>query len=666
MSEFRVTAISKLHAEFRVPGDKSMSHRAAILGGLSNGVCTIRNFLPSEDCVNTLNAMKALGAEVEVIDELSGYGPHNLRIHGQSMKLSAPAAPIDCGNSGTGMRLLAGLLAGQTFTSELFGDASLSSRPMGRITKPLGEMGANIECLGEKPGCAPLRIHPAKLSPITYDMPVASAQVKSAVLLAGLFADGETTVIQPADTRDHTERMMESFGVATRREGQAITIRGGQVPQACDFTVPGDVSSAAFWLVAAAALPGSRLLLKDVGLNPTRTAILKVLGRMGAHMSEVFHESEGEPIGNIEIHGAPLKGTTIFIEEVPNLIDEIPVIAVAAALAEGRTIIRNAKELRVKETDRITTVVNNLRAMGGVVEEFDDGMEIEGGHPLHAAVIDSFGDHRIAMAFAIAGLFAKGETVIRNTECVNTSYPGFSHHLAAILGERSELADFELPVVPPRAAHFAIAIDGPAASGKSTLAKRLAARLGLVMVNSGTMYRAVTWKVLQKNIDPHDTAAVIALLERMEIQCGSRDNHSTILIDGIDPGDVLRGEEVNAHVSIVSAIPEVREKLIALQRGYLAHSSVVMEGRDIGSVVFPDTPYKLYIDAAEHVRAARRGDEGLVDSITRRDAADSARKTAPLVVADGATVLDTSDHSIESAVEAAIGILKEQGLAIAE
>lgn len=447
MSEFRVKAISTLHAEFSVPGDKSMSHRAAILGGLSNGVCTIRNFLPSEDCVNTLNAMKSFGASVEVLAELEGYGPVHLKIHGRSMKLSAPAAPIDCGNSGTGMRLLAGLLAGQPFTSELFGDASLSSRPMGRITVPLGQMGAHIETLGEKPGCAPLRIHPATLAPITYDMPVASAQVKSAVLLAGMFAEGATTVVQPAETRDHTERMLASFGVATRREGNAISLDGGQVPAACDFTVPGDISSAAFWLVAAAALPGSRLLIKDVGLNPTRTAILKVLSRMGAHMMEIEHQSEGEPIGNIEIHGAPLKGTTIFESEVPNLIDEIPVIAVAAALAQGRTVIRNAKELRVKETDRITTVVNNLRAMGATVEEFEDGMEIEGGRPLHGAVIDSFGDHRIAMAFAIAGLFAEGETVIRNTECVNTSYPGFAHHLDAILRERQDAADFTLPTV---------------------------------------------------------------------------------------------------------------------------------------------------------------------------------------------------------------------------
>jgi 3-phosphoshikimate 1-carboxyvinyltransferase len=665
MSEFRVTAISKLHAEFRVPGDKSMSHRAAILGGLSNGVCTIRNFLPSEDCLNTLNAMKALGAEVEVLEELAGYGPVHLRIHGRSLKLDAPPAPIDCGNSGTGMRLLAGLLAGQPFTSELFGDASLSSRPMGRITVPLGQMGANIECLGEKPGCAPLRIHPAKLSPITYQMPVASAQVKSAVLLAGLFADGETTVVQPAVTRDHTERMMASFGIITRQEGDAITIQSGQVPQACDFTVPGDVSSAAFWLVAAAALPGSRLLVKDCGLNPTRTAILKVLTRMGAHMIEIVHETSGEPIGNIEIHGAPLKGTTIYPSEVPNLIDEIPVIAVAAALANGRTVIRNAKELRVKETDRITTVVNNLRAMGGVVEEFEDGMEIEGGHPLHGAVIDSFGDHRIAMAFAIAGLFAKGETVIRNTECVNTSYPGFAHHLAAILRERSEPADFEVPVISNKK-HFAIAIDGPAASGKSTLARLLAGHLGLTMVNSGAMYRAVTWRVLKEGVDPRDSVAVIRLLEHMDIRCDRKGMFSSISIDGIDPEAELRSEAVNANVSTVSAIPEVRRHLIRMQRAYLETGSVVMEGRDIGSVVFPDTPYKIYVDADERVRAARRGGDGEVDSIAKRDDADSTRKTAPLMVADGATVLDTSDLDIESAVGAALQILRKQGLPIGD
>jgi 3-phosphoshikimate 1-carboxyvinyltransferase len=448
MPDFRVTSISSLQAEFSVPGDKSISHRAAILGGLANGTCAIRNFLPSEDCLNTLNAMAALGARHEVLETLAGYGPTELVIHGRSMRLSPPAAPIDCGNSGTGMRLLAGLLAAQPFDSELFGDASLSSRPMGRITKPLAEMGALIATLGEKPGCAPLRIRGTKLRPIRYEMPVASAQVKSAILLAGLFADGETTVIQPAETRDHTEQMFASFGMAIHRTGNAITLTGGQSPQACDFTVPGDISSAAFWLVAAAAMPGSHLRIREVGLNPTRTAILNVLSRMGAHIHEALHSATGEPIGNLEIQGTSLTGTSLKPEEIPNLIDEIPVLAVAAALASGTTEIRNARELRVKETDRIATVVTNLRAMGAEVEEFDDGMVIHGGRPLHAAELDSFGDHRIAMAFAIAGLFASGETVILNTGCVNTSYPGFHHHLRAIMDHASTPFAFTLPTAP--------------------------------------------------------------------------------------------------------------------------------------------------------------------------------------------------------------------------
>jgi 3-phosphoshikimate 1-carboxyvinyltransferase len=447
MSSLRVKSISSLHAEFSVPGDKSISHRAAIFGGLSNGVCEISNFLPSEDCLNTLNAMRSLGAHYEVLEELKNYGPIKLRIQGKSMQLSAPESPIDCGNSGTGMRLLAGLLAGQKFTSELFGDDSLSSRPMGRITVPLAEMGANLETLGQKPGCAPLRIHGAELKTIDYDMPMASAQVKSAVLLAGLFAEGTTSVTQPSVTRDHTERMMAAFQISCITAGNKISVIGGQMPESCDIKVPGDVSSAAFWLVAAAAMPGSYLLLKDVGLNPTRTAIVKVLARMGAHLTEILHHSDGEPIGNIEIHGAALKGTTLLPEEIPNLIDEIPVIAVAAALATGETHIRGARELRVKETDRITTTVENLRKMGVEVEELEDGMIIRGGKPLHGAEIQSHGDHRIAMAFCIAGLFAKGETIVHGTDCINTSYPGFSHHLDAIQHEKTKPEDFNLPIV---------------------------------------------------------------------------------------------------------------------------------------------------------------------------------------------------------------------------
>ena len=421
-------------AELTVPGDKSVSHRAAIFAGISSGTCRITNFLPSEDCLNTLAAMESLGVEVERID---GETPTELIVRGMGMKLRAPDDDIDCGNSGTGMRLLAGMLAAQPFRSRLIGDESLSGRPMKRIIDPLEKMGARIKTEGEREGCAPLVVDGCQLSPIKYEMPVASAQVKSAILLAGLFTEGKTTVVQPAETRDHTERMMAQFRVRTIRNGNAISVYGGQTPEACDVPVPGDISSAAFWIVAAAAGEGSRLLLKDVGLNPTRTAILGVLLRMGARIKDVVRDGEeGEPVGNIEVRGGTLLGTELKKSEIPNLIDEIPVIAVAGALAQGKTVIRNAAELRVKETDRIATVVQNLRAMGGEVEELDDGMIISGGHKLKGAELDSYGDHRIAMAFAVAGLFAQGETVIKNTDCIATSYPGFENHLRAIAGGR--------------------------------------------------------------------------------------------------------------------------------------------------------------------------------------------------------------------------------------
>jgi 3-phosphoshikimate 1-carboxyvinyltransferase len=429
----QVSPQKTISGELAVPGDKSISHRAAILAGLSDGSCRVENFLSSEDCVNTLRAMVQLGVRYEVLKGTEEQ-PEDLLIHGCGNELKAPDQELDCGNSGTGMRLLAGVLASQKFDSVLVGDESLSGRPMGRVMIPLGEMGAQIDARGEKEGCAPLHISGGSLKAIEYDMPVASAQVKSAVLLAGLFAPDTTVVYQPATTRDHSERLLNYFGVEVVTEGNRISIEGGQKVTARDLVVPGDVSSAAFWIVAAAVTPGSKLTLTNVGLNPTRTAIITVLKRMGARITDTIeHEDGGEPRGLIEIEGGTLTGTGILPEEVPNLIDEVPILAVAGALSEGTMTIRNAHELRVKETDRIDTVVKNLRAMGGEVEEFDDGMVIPGGQKLQGAQLDSYGDHRIAMAFAIAGLLAEsGETTIVNTACVNTSYPSFSQHLTKI------------------------------------------------------------------------------------------------------------------------------------------------------------------------------------------------------------------------------------------
>ncbi len=400
-----------------------------MFAGLAKGRTVIDGFLPSEDCICTVNAMVALGAEVEWIEETEGVGFTKLAITGHGMKLRPPATFVECGNSGTTTRLLAGILSGQDFTTELRGDASLSKRPMKRIADPLALMGAKVEGQGEKI-CAPLFITGGHLNNITYKLPMASAQVKSAVLLAGLFAPGKTSVVEPIPTRNHTERLFSHFGIKWLRDGDTVTVYGGQAPNAEDIVVPGDISSAAFWMVAAAAKPGAQVTLKNVGLNNTRTGIINVLLRMGAQVTQSETHADGEPRGNVIIKGGELNGTVIGGAEIPNVIDELPILAVAAALARGRTTIRDAAELRVKETDRIAAVADNLRRMGVSVMENPDGMEIEGCPALQGAVIDSFGDHRIAMAFAIAGLFAEGTTTINGTECIGTSYPGFERELS--------------------------------------------------------------------------------------------------------------------------------------------------------------------------------------------------------------------------------------------
>ncbi len=436
----KVRRAPRIETELVVPGDKSISHRAVLLSAISNGRCMITNFLEGEDCRSTAQAMRQLGVKIETPE------PGTVIVEGNRGIFHAPEGDIDCGNSGTTMRLMAGLLSPQKFRSRMTGDPSLSKRPMRRVIEPLQKMGARLQAEGENQ-CPPLAIEGGPLDGITYRLPVASAQVKSAVLLAGLFAKGTTTVIESVRSRDHTERMFEYFLIKFRREeiweGSSpvgrklreirISLDGGQIPESRDFRVPGDISSAAFWLVAAAAQPGSRLLVKDVGLNPTRTGIIDVLIRMGARIREVVETSaHGELAGTVDIKGIRLHATEVKGAEIPNVIDEIPAIAVAAALAEGTTLIRDARELRVKETDRIAAVATNLRAMGVEVEEFPDGMAITGGKPLKGARMQSFGDHRIAMAFAVAGLFASGETIIEDTACVQTSYPTFFETLKKI------------------------------------------------------------------------------------------------------------------------------------------------------------------------------------------------------------------------------------------
>jgi len=437
---FRVRAARSFEGEIRVPGDKSISHRAIILAALSNGRSEIRNFLEGEDCRHTASVFKQLGVKIDHPE------PGIVVVHGVSGKLQAPSEDLYCGNSGTTMRLMSGVLAGQPFACRLTGDPSLSRRPMKRVIDPLTGMGASLTAEGSR-ATPPLLIEGGPLSAIEYALPVASAQVKSAILLAGLFATGRTTVVEPVASRDHTERMFAYHMIDLNRVGNRVSVYGGQIPESRDFVVPGDISSAAFWLVAAAAMPGSRLLIRDVGLNPTRTGILDVLLRMGARIREVIDDfAHGEPRGVVDIKGAPLRGVTIGGAQIANVIDEIPILAVAAALATGETIISDAQELRVKETDRISAICQNLRAMGAAVEERDDGMKIIGRGGLRGARLQSFGDHRIAMAFAVAGLFATGETIIEDTECVHTSYPGFEETLRGLQSGGSLLQAISRPL----------------------------------------------------------------------------------------------------------------------------------------------------------------------------------------------------------------------------
>jgi 3-phosphoshikimate 1-carboxyvinyltransferase len=427
MRSWVIHPTDRIQGAIRVAGDKSISHRALLLGAMAHGMTEVRGFLRSEDCLATLAALRALGAEItepaEGCVRILGRGPEGLR---------EPDGILDAGNSGTTLRLLAGLLAGRPFFSILTGDASLRGRPMRRVVEPLTAMGATL--LGRAGGqYPPLAIQGRLLSGVAWTSPVASAQVKSALLLAGLQAAGETSVTEPMLSRDHTERMLAVFGVPVRREGHTVSVSGQAQLQAADIPVPGDLSSAAFFLVAAAARPGAEVVIRDVGVNPTRTGALEVLEAMGATITREHVRTEaGEPRADLTVRGAPLRGARIDPPLVPRLIDEIPAVAVAAALAEGETVISGASELRVKEVDRLSALAGELIRLGVQVTEERDGLRILGGRPLRGAVVRSRGDHRMAMALAIAGLFADGETRVQDVGCVETSFPHFAGLLAEV------------------------------------------------------------------------------------------------------------------------------------------------------------------------------------------------------------------------------------------
>jgi 3-phosphoshikimate 1-carboxyvinyltransferase len=422
--EVKVGAAKQIRGSVRTAGDKSVSHRYAMLAGIAEGTSEFENFSSSADCASTLACMEAMGARVR-------RNGNHVEVDGTGGSLAAPTHELDCGNSGSTMRMLSGVVAAQPFTSEMIGDASLSQRPMRRVIEPLQLMGARID---SNEDCAPLTIHGARLKGIAYQPPVASAQVKSCVLLAGLFAEGETTVIEPVRTRDHTELALKAFGGETTRSGERVSVRGGQKLSALKAYVPGDLSSVTFFLCAAALFPGSSLVVDSVLLNPTRSVVLDVLAGMGVKISFLkMEEQHGELIGTMQAEGGIFEGGVIYGAQSAALIDELPAIAAVAPYSTKGVEIRGATELRVKESDRIHAVVRNLRAMGAEVEEFPDGMRIPGGQRLHGAEIESFHDHRIAMAFAVSALRAEGETTIKNAESVAVSFPEFFEALARVV-----------------------------------------------------------------------------------------------------------------------------------------------------------------------------------------------------------------------------------------
>ncbi len=613
----------------RTPGEKSISHRAVLLGALAEGTSVVHGLSDGADVAASLAAVEALGAGVE-------HRPGGaVAVHGGRDRLHAAAGPLDCGNSGTSMRLLAGLVAGFGWVTELAGDASLSVRPMDRVAEPLALMGARVEGRGEH--CfPPLRVHGGSLRGIDWTSKVASAQVKSAILLAGLSAEGTTTVREAVTTRTHTEEMLAEAGadieVEPWGEGRVVRVRASSLTPV-ERTVPGDPSQAAFFVVAGCVVPGSEVAVRGVYDGPARLGFVDVLRRMGA---AVALEPEGSGTTTIRAAAGPLRATTVAAREIPSL-DEVPALAVAAAVAEGTTVFTDVGELRVKEVDRLAAVAAMVEAFGATARIEGDTLAVTGAAGmLRGARVDSLGDHRMAMAAAVAGLAAGpgARTVVTGFGATETSYPAFASDLAALTSGGDA----------PQA--LLVAIDGPAGAGKSTVSSEVAERLGLERLDTGAMYRAVAALALARGTAPDDRAAVAALARAARIEVGER-----VSIDGLDVSGVIRSPEVGRAVSVVAANPDVRRHLVARQRAWAdEHGGGVVEGRDIGSVVFPDATLKVYLTASPVERARRRHDE-TPEGVARRDRIDSTRQASPLHEAPGARLLDTTGRTVHDVVE---------------
>ena len=662
----------------KVPGDKSISQRALILSGLARGESRIRGLVPGGDPASTANALRALGVRIPPHSE---WG-EEARIPGLGLRgFRTPEGYLDVQNSGTGARLLLGVLSGQPLDAVITGDESLKKRPMGRVTEPLTAMGARFDAL-EAPGRLPIRVQGGPLTPLEYRLPVASAQVKSALLLAGLVGGVPVTLIESGRSRDHTEGMLRASGVDVRSgpaaDGWGVALAPPPTEIApLDLDVPGDFSSAAFFILLGLLRGGDEpLVLEGVGLNETRTRLLPVLLRMGGKVGiqNLRGEAQGEPLGDLVVEPSELVGTEVGGAEIPGLIDEVPILAVGALRARGETRITGARELRVKETDRIRALVDNLRALGGDAEELDDGLVVQGtGRPL-SGTVRSFGDHRIAMAFGILGALEGNDIRIDGAEVAGVSFPGFWELLEETRSKGRPPVAAQAPASgqggvvgrPP-----VITMDGPAGSGKSTTAREVARRLGFHHLDSGALYRALTFALLNSGIPEADWPELSPEeLDRFPIHLEISGGRLLVLLGDRVLEEELRTPEVTSRVSPLSALPAVRSWLLEAQRRAGAEGGLVADGRDMGTVVFPDADVKIFLTAQLKERATRRfleregrepdQEELAVEAakIQERDARDSARAVAPLKKPEESLEVDTSDLTFEGQVQVIIDHVK--------